>query len=137
MPPELRRGRSGSVGGSLPNGSAAGAPAGLRPAAGAPASPRRSLGDAPAPRPAPSPRHNYLGEGLLALQSRDARLRSLKTRTTSTLLMVAGFVAILYAGHVVVCVFIMCIQARLVPRCLAHAHSRPRLSLFCPDGDGG
>jgi len=41
-----------------------------------------------------------------------ARMRSLKTRTRSTFIMVAGFTAVLYAGHVVVCLFIVCIQAR-------------------------
>ena len=49
---------------------------------------------------------------LLAEQPMSARMRSLKTRTRSTLIMVAGFTAVLYAGHVVVCAFIVCIQAR-------------------------
>jgi len=39
-------------------------------------------------------------------------MRSLKTRTLSTIVMVTGFTAILYMGHVVVCLLIVCIQVR-------------------------
>ena len=49
---------------------------------------------------------------LLAEQPLSERVKSLRTRTRSTLLMVAGYISVLYAGHVVVCLFIVCIQVR-------------------------
>ena len=49
---------------------------------------------------------------LLAEQPLSQRVKSLRTRTRSTLLMVAGYISVLYAGHVVVCLFIVCIQVR-------------------------
>ena len=62
---------------------------------------------------------------LLAEQPLSQRIKSLRTRTRSTLLMVAGYIAVLYAGHVVVCLFIVCIQVR--PQHLVH--------LCCPARD--
>ena len=59
---------------------------------------------------------------LLAEQPLSERIKSLRTRTRSTLLMVAGYIAVLYAGHVVVCMFIVCVQVR-VPEEGPHAAS--------------
>lgn len=82
-----------------------------------------SGGGGGAPRRPPSPRvggggggGNHGASDLASRQPWPARLRSLRTRTLSTALMLAGFAAVLWAGHVVVCVFIMCIQARALGR---------------------
>jgi hypothetical protein len=48
---------------------------------------------------------------LLVEQPLQQRIRSLRTRTRSTFIMISGFTLVLWAGHVVVCLFIVCIQA--------------------------
>jgi len=52
---------------------------------------------------------------LLAEQPWQARMRSFKTRTRSTVALLGMFVLILRAGHVVVCALVFCIQARRRP----------------------
>jgi hypothetical protein len=114
-PSTKRRGRAPvAAGGDITPGGRAGSPAGMRSspppatrAAGAAAHAAGGAGGA-----MPTPRRGHAHVELLAEQPLSARWRSFKTRTLSTLALLAGFVAILYAGHVVVCVFIMCIQAR-------------------------
>ena len=49
---------------------------------------------------------------LLAEQPWQARMRSFKTRTRSTVALLGMFVLILRAGHVVVCALVFCIQVR-------------------------
>ena len=86
---------------------------------GRPRQGRRGLGDA-SPSPPPSrktqgEKHKALppapAQQLLAEQPWTAKLKSLRVRTISTLLMVSGFLFILYLGHVVTCGLVFLIQA--------------------------
>jgi hypothetical protein len=120
-----------AAGGDATPGGRAGSPAGVR---GSPPPATRGAGAAAHAAHGggggamPTPRRGHAVE-LLAEQPLSARWRSFKTRTLSTLALLGGFVAILYAGHVVVCVFIMCIQARACVR--PHACQRARMHAPC------